>query len=783
MAYDTVVFECASSSLVSELNQRNIQFTVNKTERLPRCMASGVCVSSNHPGYVQYLNCKCCTEVRYKVFRCSRIDDIGMLSLLSNGMQHVPVERTTRARLTDVQVRLIESLQDVGGPIEVLNRIRSLIRAGIQDQSVEPSLNQIISYRSNHPVPVMSRSDIRSMIDTRFIFDGLDGSHLYAFGCRFGTGVPGNPIIVGFTTGKFMSNAATGHLWHCDTTFKLSRAAFKLIVLAVTDSNHAVHPIAFCLSSDLEETSYKHFFQTFSDQFGRWNLHSPHNPIIMCDGELAMRNGLRAIWRDATILMCNIHVLDNALRDHTDVTLSIASRQMICRAFWCLVYSSNKPAAIAQFLDETRGITGFAVYFARQWVNSTCNLWHLRDSPPGTPSDNNAIESLNAVIKRSFTKRKLSPLPTLLNQLGDLASYYCSKEVRESRLPSAKSEAGKDAILHHRRHNQAWRLQAMEDEELPIDFLPRELADLNAPRTPTQHVRVFLVLTSEAQPIPLPGTLSPIDIEMRSRAWFVSQMQAIPVHLQAFVLGMYDECCRRQIVHPQVFGTFAEDFPVLRASPEVPAGGYRVRIPQYINDAEFLPHLCTCNYFAVKGICSHIIYAVHMLFEHIPYQLEEYMQVQVISRAAFRNLVGQQLPQLEPTDQEDELVGSAGDRVRPVDPLRDDAMDVVQMVTIAPLDQSSSEEDADNDDAEATSGSEAEEEVAREVMVAPGTGTTTRGTGTTTRGSRRGRPRGSRGVGRVVRESERDSGSERGTVGRPRAVSPTLRRIDHIRRD
>jgi hypothetical protein len=60
----------------------------------------------------------------------------------------------------------------------------------------------------------------------------------------------------------------------------------------------------------------------------------------------------------------------------------------------------------------------FALYFYHQWVQGDFVEWQIFHSTPGIASTNNAVESLNASIKKYFTRRKRF-------KLGKFYGYFC----------------------------------------------------------------------------------------------------------------------------------------------------------------------------------------------------------------------------------------------------------------------------------------------------------------------------------------------------------------------
>jgi hypothetical protein len=74
----------------------------------------------------------------------------------------------------------------------------------------------------------------------------------------------------------------------------------------------------------------------------------------------------------------------------------------------------------------TLNLQDFANYFEMQWINGSFANWSIWNSAPGIAGTNNALESFNNVLKRTYTQRIRHSIPTLLGILINQVLRDCS---------------------------------------------------------------------------------------------------------------------------------------------------------------------------------------------------------------------------------------------------------------------------------------------------------------------------------------------------------------------
>ena len=127
---------------------------------------------------------------------------------------------------------------------------------------------------------------------------------------------------------------------------------------------------------------------------------------VMTDAELAERRALLSVFPEAQPLMCYFHVkkaCEDKLRGN-------AEKELILQDLTDLHSTLSQGEFETKFQTMFRrwfvGSSDFALYFYHQWVQGDFREWQIFRSAPGVASTNNAVESLNANIKKYFTCRK-----------------------------------------------------------------------------------------------------------------------------------------------------------------------------------------------------------------------------------------------------------------------------------------------------------------------------------------------------------------------------------------
>ena len=78
--------------------------------------------------------------------------------------------------------------------------------------------------------------------------------------------------------------------------------------------------------------------------------------------------------------------------------------------------------------------SAFAYYFEQQWNSGTAfNQWKVHCCPPGVATTNNALESFNAMFKRSYTNHTRHTMSALYDIIHDRLLVDLSREVMHGR--------------------------------------------------------------------------------------------------------------------------------------------------------------------------------------------------------------------------------------------------------------------------------------------------------------------------------------------------------------
>jgi hypothetical protein len=87
-------------------------------------------------------------------------------------------------------------------------------------------------------------------------------------------------------------------------------------------------------------------------------------------------------------------------------------------------------------------------YFWPQWTSGWFIYWQIWNTPPGSSTGNNPIESVNKQIKDCFTKYESLSVINLLNVIcRDLIVYYSYNKHAISLVPNLPSANCKDNVL------------------------------------------------------------------------------------------------------------------------------------------------------------------------------------------------------------------------------------------------------------------------------------------------------------------------------------------------
>ena len=284
--------------------------------------------------------------------------------------------------------------------------------------------------------------------DQSFFFnvkDDGEGNVLLQNGC------PTKHARIMFSSKNLMKNCERNGVFHLDGTYKLIKTGFPVFVFGISDIQHTFHPIAFCVSSNEEETDFIEFYKGLLDLADEMGIELDPD-FIMQDACGASYNAARSVGLNGNILMCYFHVLYNIKKlwkhklelikwlelksfiQKLHLSRSERERDSIWDKFKTRYSNSNSQCKKSN-KNILKGENGLFEYVRSTWYESRFNKWMIYCNPPGWANTNNPIESFNATIKRDFFMRKRHSVFGAVLKLELIVKYYSNKETPFHMLP------------------------------------------------------------------------------------------------------------------------------------------------------------------------------------------------------------------------------------------------------------------------------------------------------------------------------------------------------------
>jgi hypothetical protein len=145
---------------------------------------------------------------------------------------------------------------------------------------------------------------------------------------------------------------------------------------------------------------------------------------VMTDSELSERRALLSVFPEAHPLMCYFHVkkaCEDKLRGNAEKELILQDLTDLHSTLSRGEFDSKFLMMFSHWLVRS---SEFTLYFYQQWVQGDFVEWQIFHSAPGIASTNNAVESLNANIKKYFTCRKCFKLGKFCFMAFCVLFYY-----------------------------------------------------------------------------------------------------------------------------------------------------------------------------------------------------------------------------------------------------------------------------------------------------------------------------------------------------------------------
>ena len=186
---------------------------------------------------------------------------------------------------------------------------------------VIPTLLQLQNYISNRRKDLGNENDVSEFSkyakSLTYRPDITSENSLFVFGPNFGNGSDENHFRCGFTSQKLLmqlNEFKNQGVFHIDSTYKIVKYAYPLIVFGFTDIQHIFHPLCYMFTSHEEEADFSQFFEKFMESVVIFQLN--FKPLfIISDACHAMANAIKTHLPHCTYLMCYFHLKYN-IRKH-----------------------------------------------------------------------------------------------------------------------------------------------------------------------------------------------------------------------------------------------------------------------------------------------------------------------------------------------------------------------------------------------------------------------------------------------------------------------------------
>jgi hypothetical protein len=126
----------------------------------------------------------------------------------------------------------------------------------------------------------------------------------------------------------------------------------------------------------------------------------------MTNAEVTERKALLDVFPRVQSLMCYFHVkkaCEEKLRGNAEKDVILKDIGELHSTLTDEEFNTKFGNMFNHWLPNS---DNFALYFYQQWVVGEFKEWQIFRSSPGVATTNNAVESLNATLKKYFTCRK-----------------------------------------------------------------------------------------------------------------------------------------------------------------------------------------------------------------------------------------------------------------------------------------------------------------------------------------------------------------------------------------
>lgn len=380
---------------------------------------------------------------RLLVVEKSQTTDFEMFSS-STGHTHSDIANKLEYKVRDDVLNLSK-----GGmmPIEIFRFLKEKPIEGLN-----PTLSQIqniVNYhnRSKENQPVVSVGDVvtwmrahdktsnESDLDEPYVI-GYDHSSPESTSCYF-------HYVV--STKRLMNNASSFSNIAVDATYKVVYQGYPLLIVGSVDANRKFHLIAAALCVSEKATDYQFLFQIIQKSIQEISSNEFLPKTLISDASPAIINAFNDTFESATSnVICWAHMKRNMYNKTSDAGM-LTDIDKLQLAPDPKVFKKGSKLFLKKWMGEH---PIFCKYLEKNWFKKNSSWYEgyaLR-----TPSTNNALESINNLIKKKYTMRKRLDISRFNVQLfqfvNDMAKSY-SNGNSFALSPNITREHWQDAIL------------------------------------------------------------------------------------------------------------------------------------------------------------------------------------------------------------------------------------------------------------------------------------------------------------------------------------------------
>jgi hypothetical protein len=192
-----------------------------------------------------------------------------------------------------------------------------------------------------------------------------------------------------------------------DCAFKLNDNEFPLVVIGITDGAQHLHILSISIVSHRIYAMYMKVLQGLRDLVPRLLPQVALEPAyVMTDAKVMERKALLDVFPQGQPLMCYFHVkkaCEEKLRGNAEKDVILKDISELHSTLTQAEFDTKFSHMFNRWLANS---DNFALYFYQQWVVGEFKEWQIFCSSPRVATTNNAVESLNATLKKYFTCRK-----------------------------------------------------------------------------------------------------------------------------------------------------------------------------------------------------------------------------------------------------------------------------------------------------------------------------------------------------------------------------------------